>query len=425
MAARGAGRGPARGPARGPVQSRAADAAGLDEVARAGAADAGGLPIDLLGGFLPAVVAAVKQGAPIPPRSLRAYRNLGARAAREGVPLRALLDLYLSSAWRLWRLLPPVAAARDDPDAAVIAGEVMLHAVDDVVAVLTEGYQLARRTLIREQESARQEFIDDLLAGSADVPAVLGRAAGFGLDLAGPHAVAVVAATRPFDHAGPLLGSLERAVQGAKGDAHALLGSKDQRLVMVFAAPDRAATAHVAEQIAGVLRRESANRDGAANRDDAHGDAAHADGAWRIALSRARSGADGVAASYREAVEALALADRLGLPARILDASDLLAYRVLLRDRAALDDLIIATLGPLRSARGGAGPLVRTLAAYFDAGGNTAETARRLHLSVRAVTYRLERIAQLTGRDPASAQDRFALHAAVLGATLTGWADSL
>ena len=59
---------------------------------------------------------------------------------------------------------PPTTRTR-----VVAAGEVMLHAVDDVVAALAEGYQLARRALVRAQESARREFIDDLLAGTADV----------------------------------------------------------------------------------------------------------------------------------------------------------------------------------------------------------------------------------------------------------------
>ena len=80
----------------------------------------------------------------------------------------------------------------------MVAGEVMLHAVDDVVAALAEGYQLAQRTLVRAQESARREFVDDLLAGAADVVGVLQRAAGFGLDLSGPHAVPWCDADRPF-----------------------------------------------------------------------------------------------------------------------------------------------------------------------------------------------------------------------------------
>ena len=59
-----------------------------------------------------------------------------------------------------------------------------------------------------------------------------------------------------------------------------------------------------------------------------------------------------------------------------------------------------ALLAPLARARGGAGPLLATLEAYYACGGVAAQAARRLHLSVRAVTYRLARIKELTGSDP-------------------------
>jgi DNA-binding PucR family transcriptional regulator len=51
----------------------------------------------------------------------------------------------------------------------------------------------------------------------------------------------------------------------------------------------------------------------------------------------------------------------------------------------------------------------------------TSEIARRLHLSVRAVTYRVDRIKTLTGYDPTDPAQRFTVHAAVLGARLLGW----
>jgi DNA-binding PucR family transcriptional regulator len=91
------------------------------------------------------------------------------------------------------------------------------------------------------------------------------------------------------------------------------------------------------------------------------------------------------------------------------------------RDRAALIDLVRAVLVPLTHARGGAVPLLRTLEVYFAAGANTAEAARRLHLSVRAVTYRLDRVRTLTAHNPDDSADRFTLQTAVLGARLLGW----
>jgi DNA-binding PucR family transcriptional regulator len=94
---------------------------------------------------------------------------------------------------------------------------------------------------------------------------------------------------------------------------------------------------------------------------------------------------------------------------------------VLLRDQPAIADLVQSVLGQLVHARGGAEPLLATLDAYFASGSVTTETARRLHLSVRAVTYRLDRIKTLTGYDPTDPAQRFTVHAAVLGARLLGW----
>jgi DNA-binding PucR family transcriptional regulator len=47
--------------------------------------------------------------------------------------------------------------------------------------------------------------------------------------------------------------------------------------------------------------------------------------------------------------------------------------------------------------------------------------ARHLFLSVRAFTYRLDRIKHLTGYDPRDPTQRFTLEAAVLGARLLNW----
>jgi hypothetical protein len=74
-------------------------------------------------------------------------------------------------------------------------------------------------------------------------------------------------------------------------------------------------------------------------------------------------------------------------------------------------------IGPLRQARGGHAPLLATLQTYFDSGAVVTETARRLHLSPRAVSYRLARVRALTGVDPAEPRDgwRFRWRSPVAG----------
>ena len=132
-------------------------------------------------------------------------------------------------------------------------------------------------------------------------------------------------------------------------------------------------------------------------------------------------GAYGVARSYEEAREALLLADRLHLDADVVDGRDLLVYRVVGRDQAAIVDLVRDVLGPLQHIRGGPEVLLTTLQEYFNAGEVATERAKRLHVSVRTVTYRLAKITNLTGYSPAQPDQRFALHAAVLGARLLEW----
>ncbi|MGA9874035.1 MAG: helix-turn-helix domain-containing protein [Rhodococcus sp. (in: high G+C Gram-positive bacteria)] len=387
-------------------------AAGPDDesqrrVADLAAADAGGLSTELLGDFLDVLASAVSKGRPLTRRQLRTLRTHGDAAARGGVALRALLDLYLSSAWRLWRTLPAVVDAEKNPAAVVTAGEVMLHAVDDAVAELAEAFQLARRAVVRAEVSARREFVDDLLSGSADVAGVMGRAENFGLDLTGPHAVVVVSATAPFTDGGAVNTDVERAVEGSKGDSEVLVASKEGRLVVVFAAPDHQAVEYVIDRVRFATGREATTG-----------------GEVRFGVGRPGPSVAGVASSYREAVEALELAAKLGLDTPVVDARDLLVYRVLFDDRAAINDLVSTVLTPLTTARGGAEPLLETLFAFFEAGGNSAMTARAMHLSVRAVTYRLARVSELTGFDVNHPGDRFTLQTAVYGARLLDWPHS-
>ncbi|MFC8243923.1 SLC13 family permease [Streptomyces chartreusis] len=122
-----------------------------------------------------------------------------------------------------------------------------------------------------------------------------------------------------------------------------------------------------------------------------------------------------------KALNAPDVAQRMGFDDPLLHAADLLVFPVLARDRQALVDLVRSTRSPLDQARGGAQPLLDTLTAYFDTGCVAAETARRLALSVRALTYRLERIHTLTGTNPADPAHRYTLQTAVIGARLLDW----
>ncbi len=362
-------------------------------------------PLDLIGDYLPVLADAAIDGRRPETWELEAVRELGRRAAAQGVGARRAVDLYLSAAWRLWRALPVDERSRD-PEKVRRSAEAVLRSLDDAVGALVAGHQAERRDQVRHEEAQRREFVDDLLRGDADVAQMVQRAEPFGLDLGKAHRVALAALRDGDDGLGRSAILLERAVVDRFGDRDVLVATKDGRVVVVV--PHRPAATSSAEPELGALLRDELLR-----LDPARG--------WRVAAGRAFPGAYGVARSYEEAREALTFAERLDPDADVVDSRDLLVYRVLGRDQAAITDLVREVLGPLDAVRGGPAPLLQTLYEYFGAGDVATEAARRLHVSVRTVTYRLARIRQLTGYGVGQPPERFALHAAVLGARLLDW----
>jgi sugar diacid utilization regulator len=389
------------------TDTRSVDLSWLNEVAESASRDASGAPVELLGDYLLLLADAATSGRVPHPSELEAVGLHGRRAAELGVSAGTAVQLYLSAARRLWQQLPMVVRARDN-HAVRAAAAAVLRVVDDAVASLAEGYTEARRQMTRWEETLRHEFIEDLLRGDADVGRLVERAEPFGLDMIRPHQVALASPTGPLDEATPAISSLEHAIVRDVGDREVLVATKDGRIVVVAPADTdiprtRTGPTTLGDIMLAELSRSTRGRP------------------WRVTVGRPYPGSYGIARSYEEAREGLTMAERLHLETPVIHAEQLLIYRVLLRDQPAIADLVRTVLGGLVRARGGAEPLLTTLNAYFDAGSVTTETARRLHLSVRAVTYRLDRIKTLTGHDPTDPAQRFTINAAVLGARLLGW----
>lgn len=384
----------------------------LAAITRAASREAGGVPAGLLGGYLPTVLDAAMTGRRLTGPELAEHGQSGERAAEGGVALRGLVDLYLSATWRLWRELP---GGDGSMTALRAAGLAVLRAADDAVAAAAEGFERAHLSVARRQEAERIEFLDDLLGGRGTMADLVARGTEFGLRLAGPHQVVLAASLAgPRPAVGPGI-TAERLVAGAVAPAPALAMTRGGRILAVVGV----VSGDEARQAAGAL----ATALGAAGPGAAVSGAAGGgeEQSWRVAIGRAYTGPAGVLRSYEEATDTLDIAVRLELADPVLDAGEFLMYRVILRDRAALADLVGALLTPLTKARDGAGPLLDTLESYYASGQVAAEAARRLHLSVRAVTYRLARVAQLTGKDPADPAEALGLQVAVVGARLLDW----
>ncbi|MFI0718629.1 PucR family transcriptional regulator [Streptomyces sp. NPDC021224] len=357
-----------------------------------------GVPAEFLAGF-PEALADVSLSCRTLTRAERESRRvLGEQAADAGIGLRELTAGHLAAARRAWSTLPGVTGARDPGDLRR-TGAAVLAALEAGVNALAEGHARAQRHAVRRAEAERRAFVDDLLYGRSDPGRIAEQAERFGLRLAERHVVIVAAplSGEAYDERHTLLRRIERELAGRFGDHDALVAPKDGRLVCVAPTGQQPV-------LDAFVKLAAAEEDGG-----------------RVAVSRPHSGAAGVVRSYEEALSALDLAERLALDLRVLMAADLLVFPVLMRDRAAMSDLVHSVLGPLRDARGGAVPLLETISAYAASGYVNAEAARRLDLSVRALAYRLERIAALTGFDPDDPLQRYTLETAALGARLLGW----
>ncbi|MCY0929116.1 helix-turn-helix domain-containing protein [Streptomyces sp. H27-H1] len=345
----------------------------------------GAVPAEHVAGYVESLVDACVTGRRLTRDELESRRAQGTRAAEAGLALRGLIRDHLAAAREIQPRLP---AAATGP---------LLFAVEQAVDAFAEGYERAQHQAVRQAEAERREFVDDLLYGGSDLGRLAERAERFGLRLSQDHAVAVAQGPEPYGDGYPVARGIEESVLARFGNRQILLTTKDGRLICVVPGGQPDVLAFFAKQ------------------------AYAATGGGRVGIGRSHQGAGGIVHSYEEARNSLDLAERMGLEGPVHHASDLLVYPVLTRDRQAMADLVESVLGPLRNGRGGAQPFLDTLTAYFDSGCVATEAARRLSLSVRALTYRLERIRTLTGADPADPVNRYTLQTAAIGARLLGW----
>jgi sugar diacid utilization regulator len=311
---------------------------------------------------------------------LEVFRQAGADAARQGHNLGSVIDAYLRGAGELWEqvLTDPGIDRRPVLD----RGRTLRRVSEDAVVALASGYEDVQRRAIRAEEAVRRDLLDELLSERGDPTVIHQRARQLQVPL--DHDLVVAVARNSGRGAGGAAHDwAERAVRSRLGPQAV---TATHRGVLVVVAP--AGQAGVLAGIVPTLRSAQPGR-------------------WRVGLGRVHPGVAGVARSYAEAREALELAERLERPDPVATWEQMLPYRVVSADPVGGRALVEAVITPL--ARAPRGSLVPTLEAFVDCGGNMAEMARALALSPRAVAYRLERIARLTGRSLRDPEGRFVL----------------
>ncbi|MFF5338953.1 helix-turn-helix domain-containing protein [Streptomyces sp. NPDC013181] len=273
---------------------------------------------------------------------------------------------------------------------AVLAGQELLaglvlhrsHPLDDSdrrlferSAVVTGLLLLLRRTVAETENRIRGELIADLLADPARDPAGLAeRGRRLGIDLDRPHLLLV-----------------------AESAARERLAPAAMRFL--FGGENQGVSAEHAGTVV-LLTEDTGTGAGAAARSAAAQLGQLAQAPVTVAAAGPARGPAGLAAAHAEAARCLRAMRVLGRTGQGACVTELGFLGVVLGDAQDVEGFVAGALGPLLEYDAQRGThLVRTLSAYFGAGGSLIRAKDELHVHVNTVVQRLDRIQVLLGRD--------------------------
>jgi sugar diacid utilization regulator/GAF domain-containing protein len=272
---------------------------------------------------------------------------------------------------------------------------------------------LSERRQIEAEGQARDDFLSDLLHHHRDVSQLARRGVPFGVDLTAPHVL------------------VRLAVESGDADLHASMARR-----------------HIVAGLAARLRREEppattlpgavvvlVRVDGAAGvsgpdevRDhvaavaDAVAPRVRVRGAVVSAMCREP---EDFPRAHRELREVEELARSFGRSRGVLTVDELGLFRVVVASGRVKEAVRFADelVRPVREHDGAAGPLLETWRAFLDAEARVQRTASDLGVHENTVRYRLGRIREITGRDPAAMDTLLSARVAFQVLELAGWFD--
>jgi hypothetical protein len=292
--------------------------------------------------------------------------------------LRQTVDLVRIATEVFERHLPPMAA--DEAEHRVLVESILRFGREIAFAAATV-YAGAAET--RGAWDARQEalVVDAVVRGETD-DALVSRASALGWD---PGAAVLVVVGSPASDAPEGPGELRR--QAGRAGRSILVGVQGSRLIVLMSEPG---TGIGAGQLGGLV--------------DGFGPGPVVVGPVAPDLAAAH-------ASAREALAGLRAVPGWPDAPRPVAADDLLPERALSGEAAAHRRLVDAFVTPLEAA---GGELLLTLATYVEGGGALESCARTLFVHPNTVRYRLRRVSELTGLNPADPRDALVLRTALI-----------
>jgi carbohydrate diacid regulator len=311
-----------------------------------------------------------------------------------------------------------ITAGHEEPISPRLA-----QALIDLVVTQADAAQLPT------QDDLRGKVVRDLLAGTfADEAGVIREAQVLGMDLNRPRAVIVIDAT---DYIMQPSATSER---GAETSIRRRARSVIRHVVQFFHLPSAAICTYLGDGEVAILKAIS-SRDLAPWSDSGHAIEAPA-ASWAnlpaqkragqalltwleqqtgtevaIGIGRHHAGLTGLARSSQDARAALSLGRRLRLPGRVYCLDDLgAAAFVGISDQRTKLELAVRLLGPLDQEA----DLLITLQTFFDQNCCPSTTASALAIHRNTLSYRLDKVASLTGLDPRQFDDAIQMRLALL-----------
>jgi hypothetical protein len=310
------------------------------------------------------------QGAPT---TLDAPRAAGRLKAEQGIPLDALLHAYRLAGRFIWdRLLALAVDAGGTDQLLPLASDIWLM-IDEYSSAAAEAYRTTFEEQARREAAARNLMLTTLLDGSSRDSAGAREIVRV-LHLERPGPFVVVSAE--INDASEPLPSVEGRLRAAGIGCEWI--QKDGAKVGLLALPSAQAAGTALAELAGSALS-------------------------RVGVSRPFASPTEAPKAWREArLAALCLPpDTNG--AHLYGSSPIALLAAASPDAAA--QVASAVFGPLRTLPEAERlTLLDTLDAWFACGGSTTKAADRLHCHRNTVLYRLNRIAELTGRPTTHAE---------------------
>ncbi len=262
--------------------------------------------------------------------------------------------------------------------------------------------EMARAKAISEVEKRlRGDFLDGLLLGSMNEGEAVAEGERYGHEMSVPH-VALVVRWQGAANQHPSIRRLETLVNGlALRRPGVFLSRLRESEVRLFVKAEGPNPIQAMRELAGELLRDSR--------------AEYPDARLAVGIGQVAARVNGWRGSYKDATQAADLAQKLRAETSLF-IGDLGIYMFLSKpdyrdDLIALRDSTIGNLIGIEERQ--RADLLATLNAFFEAHGNHTATADALSVHRNTLSYRMARIAEITGLDLNQPDVRLAVHLAL------------